>query len=142
AAALLGQGGGQPQQGDQLGGEGFGGGDTNFRAGLGQQAPVSFAHQGAAGHVADGQGAQVTLGLGMTQRSQGVGGFAGLGDSNKQGIGGHGHLAITEFAGHFYLARQAGLLFNPVARYHTGVVAGAAGNDVNVLDILQAGFSV
>src|SRR5690606_23595722 len=142
AAAFLGQGGGQPQQGDQLGGEGFGGGNANFRAGLGQQAPVGFAYEGAAGHVADGQGAQVTLGFGVAQGGQGVGSFPGLGDGDQQRVGGHGHLAIAELAGHFHLARQAGLLFNPVTRNHTGVVAGAAGHDMDVLDILQAGFRI
>src|SRR5690606_41130372 len=68
AVVGLGQRGGQPQQCNQLGGEGLGGGYADLRAGFGQQAPVGFAYQRAAGHVADGQAGQVTLLLGMADR--------------------------------------------------------------------------
>src|SRR5690606_38762514 len=108
AAAFLGQSCGQPQQRYQLGGEGFCGGNTDFRASLSQQAPIGFSYQGAAGHVADGQGAQVALGLGMAQCGQSIGSLTGLGDGNKEGIRRYSYLPVAELTGHFYLTWQAG----------------------------------
>src|SRR5690606_26156798 len=130
----------QPQQGDQLGGEGLGGSYANFRAGLGQQAPIGFTDQGAAGDVADCQAGQIALLFGVAQGGQGVCCLAGLGDGYQQGVGWYRHLAVAILTGDFYLTRQPCLLFYPVPSYQTGVVTGAAGDDVDVLDVFQPGF--
>ena len=141
ALAHLSQGRGEPQQCGELGGKRLGGGHANFRAGMGQQPPVCLTHQGAARHVANRQGAQVLLLAGIAQRSQGIGRFSGLGDGDQQGALGHTDLTVTVFAGDLDLTGQAGLLFDPVAGNHTGVVAGAAGDDVNIADQRQLAFS-
>src|SRR5690606_1626622 len=51
-----------------------------------------------------------------------------------------GNLAVPILAGDFYLTRQPCLVFYPVPSHKTGVVAGAAGDDVDVLDVFQPGF--
>src|SRR5690554_7533363 len=140
AVVGLGQRGGQPQHCNQLGGEGLGGGYADLWAGFGQQAPVGFTDQGAAGNVTDGQAGQVALLFGVTQRCKGICSLAGLGDGNEKGIGWYRHLAVTILAGDFYLTWQPCLLFNPVPGDQTGMVAGAAGDDVDVLDVFKPGF--
>src|SRR5690554_4268385 len=140
AVVGLGQRGGQPQHCNQLGGEGLGGGYADLWAGFGQQAPVGFTDQGAAGNVTDGQAGQVALLFGVTQRCKGICSLAGLGDGNEKGIGWYRHLAVPILAGDFYLTRQPCLLFYPVPSHKTGVVAGAAGDDVDVLDVFKTSF--
>ena len=78
---------------------------------------------------------------GITQRGQGIGRFSGLGDSDQQSAFWHTDLTVTVFAGDLDLTGQARLLFYPVAGNHTGVVAGAAGDDVNIADQRQLAFS-
>ncbi|RMN32851.1 hypothetical protein ALQ61_05730 [Pseudomonas coronafaciens pv. zizaniae] len=68
----------------------------------------------------------------MAQRRQGVCCFARLRDRNEQGVRLDHDLAVTEFAGHFYLARDACQAFKPVTRDHAGVVAGAARDNLNI----------
>ena len=131
-AANLAQGQRQQQQADQLSGEGFGRSHADFATGLGQQGQVGFTHQRADADVADRQAGEEAQFLGVAQRGQGVGGFAGLGDGHEQGVGLHHDLAIAEFAGDFDLARDAGQLFEPVTGNHAGVVAGAARDDLHV----------
>ncbi len=113
-------------------GEGFGRGHADFAAGLGQQSQVGFTHQRADADVADRQAGEEAQLLGIAQRGQGVGGFAGLRDGDEQGVRLHHHFAVAEFAGDFDLARDPGQFFEPVTGNHTGVVAGAAGDDLHV----------
>src|SRR5690606_36165812 len=101
---------------------------------------VGFTDQGAAGNVTDGQAGQVALLFGVTQRCKGICSLAGLGDGNEKGIGWYRHLAVAILTGDFYLTRQPCLLFYPVPSHKTGVIAGAAGDDVDVLDVFQPGF--
>ncbi len=131
-AANLAQGQGQQQQAHKLGGEGFGGRHADFATGLGQQGQVGLAHQGADADVADGQATEEAQLFGVAQCGQGVGGFAGLGDGHKQGVWLHHHLAVAEFAGDFDLARNAGQFFQPVTGNHTGVIAGATGDNLYI----------
>jgi hypothetical protein len=50
----------------------------------GQQGQVGLTHQRADAHVADRQAAEEAQLLGVAQRGQGVGGFAGLRDGDEQ----------------------------------------------------------
>jgi hypothetical protein len=83
----LGQGQGEQEQRGELGGEGLGRGDADLGAGAGHEAQRGFAHDGGFGHVADGQRAAHAQRLGVLERGQGVGGFAGLRDGDDQGSG-------------------------------------------------------
>lgn len=126
---------GQQQQGDQLGGEGLGRGHADFRAGLGQQGQVGFAHQRTGGNVADRHAGEEAQLLGVAQGSQGVGGLTGLGDGDEQAIRLHRDLAVAELAGDLHLAGNPGQAFQPVTGDHAGVVAGTAGDDLHVANL-------
>ncbi|MNE05346.1 hypothetical protein D3C80_979040 [compost metagenome] len=115
-----------------MSGEGFGGSHTDFTTRLGQQGQVRLTHQRTDADVADCQAAEEAQFLGVAQGSQGVGGFTRLGDRDEQGVRLHHHLAVAELAGDFDLARNTGQAFQPVTGNHTGMVAGAAGNDLHV----------
>ena len=97
-----------------------------------QQGQVRLTHQRADADVADRQAAEKTQLFGVTQGGQGVGGFAGLGDGDEQGIRLHDDLAVAELTGDFDLARNTRQAFEPVTRDHAGVVAGAAGDDLHI----------
>jgi hypothetical protein len=127
---------GEQAQGDQLGGEGLGGGHADLGAGAGHHRHVGFPHQRAFRHVADAQAAQVAHLLRGTQGGEGVGGLAGLGDGDEQRVGRDHDLPVAELAGHLHVARHARLL-QPVAGDEAGVVAGATGDDVHALRGVQ-----
>ena len=55
-AADLGELEGEEEEGGQLGGEGLGGGDADFGAGVGGDGALGFAGDGGADDVADGEG--------------------------------------------------------------------------------------
>jgi hypothetical protein len=99
---------------------------------VGQQGQIGFTHQRADADVADRQAGEEAQLLGIAQGREGVSGFAGLRDGHEQRVRLHHHFAITEFAGDFHLARDAGQFFEPVTRDHAGVIAGAAGDDLHV----------
>ena len=127
----------QQEQASELGGKGLGTGHTNFHAGAGDVRELAFAHHGAGGHVADGECVLHAQGLRVAQRGQGVGGFAALADGDDQGarVGHAGAVAV--FAGHFHLGGNARDVFQPVLGGAAAVVAGAAGQDEDVVDFLE-----
>ena len=113
-------------------GERLGRGYADFATGLSQQRQVGLTHQRTDADVADRQAGEEAQFLGITQRGQGVGGFAGLGNGDEQGVRLHHHFAVAELTGDFDLTRNTGQFFEPVTRDHTGVVTGTAGNDLHV----------
>ncbi|MNQ83516.1 hypothetical protein D3C85_985990 [compost metagenome] len=115
-----------------MSGEGFGGSHTDFTTRLGQQGQVGFTHQRTDADVANGQAGEETQLFGIAQGRQGIGGFAGLGNGHKQGVGLNHHLAVTELAGNFNLARDTGQFFKPVTGNHAGVIAGATSHDLHI----------
>ena len=129
AAAQLADDQGQQEQRRELGGEGLGGGDADFRPGAGDEAQRTFAHDGRFRHVADGQRAGVAELLGVAQRGQGVGSFAGLRDGDDELIGVGHRAAVAVFAGDLDHTGDAGERFKPVARGDAGVVTRPAGQD-------------
>ncbi len=133
---------GQLEQCGQLGGEGLGRGHANLGAGTGVADQFAGARDRAFRHVADRQRMQVTERLGVFERFHRVQGFTGLGDGDDQmfgiGVGG----AVAVLAGDFHAARQAGDGFDPIACGQASVVAGAAGQDLHALDVLEHGFGV
>ena len=137
AQAALDLGGDEHEQEErgELGGEGLGRGDADFRAGAGDEAQRAFAHDGRFRHVADGQRLGLAERLGVAQRGQRVGGFTGLRDGDDQ-LARVGHRdAVAVFAGDLDIARHAGDGFEPVAGGVAGMAAGAAGEDQDGIDI-------
>ena len=65
----------------------------------------------------------------MLEGGQGVGGLAGLGDHDHQGVGFGHRFAVAVFGGDLDGARDLGDGLEPVAGGEAGVVAGAAGED-------------
>ena len=128
-SGLLGEDHGEQDQRDQLGGEGLGRGDADFRPGPGQETEVGGADQRRFRHVADAQAGAMAERLGVFQRREGVSRFARLRQRDDQRAGRHGRFAVAVFAGDFDAARQAGDAFDPVTGDQAGVVAGAAGQD-------------
>ena len=93
----------------KLGGEGLGRGDTDFRAGAGDESQFRFTDDGRLRHVADRPGFLLPEALGMAQRGQGVGGFAGLRDGDDQLARIRTELAVAVFAGDFDGAGNAAM---------------------------------
>ncbi len=129
----------QHQQASQLGGERLGGGHPNFCPRAGHKGQIRFTHQRGARHVADSQRAHVAGFLGQTQRRQGIGGLAALGEGHQQAVGAHYRFAIAELGGDLHIAGDASDLFEPVASHHAGVIGGAAGDDLDVLYLVKDG---
>ena len=71
------------QQRGELAGEGFGGGDADFRAGVRVDRAVGFAREHGADHIADGQNFRALL-AGFALGGERVGRFAGLADGDDQ----------------------------------------------------------
>ena len=114
----------------ELRGEGLGGGDANFGAGVGVDGAVSFARDHGANHVADGDGLRAErdhLALG----GESVGSFAGLGNEQAQGVAIGDGVAIAIFAGVVDVNRKAGEAFDHVLAGERRVPTGAAGGDVD-----------
>jgi hypothetical protein len=86
-AAHLGEDQGQQIERGELGGEGLGRGNADFRTGAGDETQAVLSHQRRLGNVADAQRALHAERLGMLQRGQGVGGFARLRDGHDQVCG-------------------------------------------------------
>jgi len=72
------QGNGKNLQRHQLGGEGLGGGDADLGASGGHQGQIGLPHQGAVGHIADGERTQIAVTGAGAQGRQGIGRFTGL----------------------------------------------------------------
>ena len=121
----------------QLGGEGFGGGDADFRAGMGEEAQRTGPDDGRFRDVTDGQGVRHTQVLRVLECGQGVGGLAGLGDSDDQRPWIRHAIAIAVFTGDFDADRQLGQAFQPVTGGEAGVVAGAASQYEDAVDVLE-----
>ena len=127
----------QQEQARQLRGEGLGRGHTNFHACAGDVAQLALAHHGTGGYVADGQGVVHAQALGMAQGCQCVGCLAGLADGDHQRLG-IGHTgAVAVFAGHFHIAGDTCNRLQPVLGSAAAVVAGAASQDQNTVDVLE-----
>src|SRR5262245_47388611 len=89
---------GQACQRAQLAGEGLGRGNADFGARQGRQHDVCFTGNGRGAHVNDG-GDRLALRLAVAQRRQGVGGFARLGDEQRQTTLAQRRLAVAKLRG-------------------------------------------
>src|SRR5690606_20227547 len=119
------------------GGEGLGGRHANFDAGARDVRQLAFAHHGAGGHVADGQRLLHAERAGVLERGQRIGRFAGLrnGDHQRARVG-HA-VAVAVFTGDLDRHGNLGDGFDPVLGGQASVVAGAAGQDEQRIDVFE-----
>ena len=123
----------------QLGGEGFGRGHPDLRAGVGVDRALGLARDHRADHVADRQGLRA-LGLGLALGGNGVRRLPRLRDQHGDGIGPEDGIAIAPLAGVVHLDRHARQpLDHELARLGR-VPAGAAGGDVQLARRAELGF--
>jgi len=132
----------QGQQGEdrQLGGEGLGGGHADLGPCVGEQGGLRGAGGGGARHVADGQGAGAPGG-GFAHGGQGVRGFAALGDADDEGLRWDHRFPVAVLGGIVDFHRHPGQLLDKELAHEARVPAGAAGHDVDALQVEQLGFA-
>ena len=118
--------------------ESLGGGDADFRPGMHVDAAVGFAGDGAANNIDDGQSA-VAAAFGFAQGAQGVGGFAGLGEDEQDGVALQGGVAGGKFVAELDFHGQVGQFFDEVFADQGSVPTGAGGADDDALDGAQFG---
>ena len=121
----------------ELRGEGLGRGDADLRTGARDEAQRVGAHQRRLGHVADAQRLRHAERLGVFQCGQRVGRLARLREGDDQRLRVGDGFAVAVFARHLDVARDSGHRFEPVARDESSVVAGAAGDDQDLADVLE-----
>ena len=63
-----------------------------------------------------------------------------MAEGDHQGIVAHHWVAIAVFAGDFDRTAKANNIFEPVFRDQAGMIAGATGNDLNLLDLFKGVF--
>ncbi len=115
----------------ELRGEGFGGGDADLRAGVGGHGSGGETCDGGADDVADGEGLGA-LGDEFLLRGDGVGGFAGLGDEQAEGVGVGNGVAVAVFGGVVDVDGEAREALDHEFAGEAGVPGGAAGGDGDV----------
>ncbi len=114
----------------ELRGESLGGGDADLRAGVGVDGAVGFARDHGADDVADGDGLRAEANH-FALRGERVGGFAGLGDEQAEGVAVGDGIAIAVFAGVVDVDGQTREALDHVLAGEGGVPTGAAGGDVD-----------
>ena len=116
--------------------ESLGGGHTDLRAGVGVEHRIGLTRDLGTVGVAHRQDAG-TLGLGVADGLQGVGGLPGLGDGDDQGLPVQHRVAVAELAGDLDLHRDTHPVLDGVLRQQAGVVGRTAGDDEDLLDLAQ-----
>ena len=122
-----------------LAGEDLGRRHADFRPAVVVNARLGHAADGRSHHVYQPQ-QQRPLAFRLAHGRQGIGRFAGLADGQHHGAGADAGLAVAHFAGDLDLYGEICQLLEHVSGVQTGVVAGAAGNDHQVLRPLHALF--
>ena len=97
---------------------------------MGVDGAVGFAGDHGADDVADGDGLRAE-GDHFALGGEGVGGFAGLGDEQAEGVAVGDGIAVAIFAGVVDVDGQAGEALDHVLAGESGVPTGAAGGDVD-----------
>ena len=73
----------------------------------------------------------------MAQRCERIGCFSGLGDEQGQAAGLEHRVSITKFRCEIEVYRHPGKGLEPIFRDHPGIIAGAASDDGDALDVAQ-----
>ena len=126
---------GEHQRGE-LAGEGFGGGDADFRAGVSVDRAIGFAREHGADDVADAQNFRAFVAR-FAHGREGVGGFTGLADGDDQIFLADDGIAIAEFAAVVHFDGNVRQALDHELAGERGVPTGAAGDDLDGLKILK-----
>ena len=126
----------QQREAHDLADEALGRGDRDLLVGLGVDDAVALARNRTAHHVGDAEDLG-TLDARVADGGEGVGGLARLGHGNDERRRRDDGVAIAELAGRLDLGRDASPTLNKVLGNKAGVVAGAAGNYVDAVDIVE-----
>ena len=124
----------------ELAGKGLGRCHADLGAGVSINSSGSFASNHGADDVADGQCLRA-FGFGLALGGNGVGGFSGLRDHERDGLRADDGIAVAPFAGVIDLDRDAGEAFDHELAGLCGVPTGAAGHDVDLLRGAEFGFA-
>ena len=125
------------QQGDELRRERLRARDADLRSRLRHHDEIGLAHHRALRAVADREHADV-IGLPRhAQRLERIGRLAGLRNRDEQRARQHDRVAVAVFARDLDLTREARQRFDPVLGHPAGVVGRAAGNDVQIPNLLE-----
>ena len=127
---------GQKREAHDLTDEALGRGDCNLLVGLGVDDTVALARHGAAHHVGDAKdlGALDTR---VTNGGEGIGRLARLGHGHDERRRRDDGVAVAELASRLNLGRNTSPALNKVLGDESGVVAGAAGNHIYAVDIVE-----
>ena len=119
---------GKASEHGELRGERLGRGDADFRTGIGGEDQVGFAGHGAVGDIDQGDDF-LALGFRVAKCRQGIRGFAGLRNEERNAALGHLRLAVAEFRSDIDFDRQLGDFLEPVFRDQRRVRRRAASDD-------------
>ncbi len=140
-AASAAEGDAEQHQGHQLGGERLGRCDAYLRARMRHEHQITLAHERALGHVADCETVVESKALRLRQRGQGVRRLPRLGYGHNQCAARHHVGPVAKLARDFDVAGY-GEALQPVLGDETGVVAGAASDDLNAPDRVEDGAAI
>ena len=123
----------------ELGGEGFGGGDTDFGTGVHVGSAVAFTGNRAGHVVADSERA-VAFSLAFPQGGEGVGGFSALADDKDERVAVHRQVAVAEFAGELTFDGDVGERLDDVFPGERGVECGATADEHDPINGAEFGI--
>ena len=98
---------------EALGGEGFGGGNANFRSGVEINAPIGLLSNTAANDIADRQ-SSVSHTLHFSQCGERICCLTTLGNRENQRPGADGRMTISQLTGILYFNGDASEAFNQI----------------------------
>ena len=127
---------GQKREAHDLTDEALSRGDCNLLVGLGVDDAVAFARHRAAHHVGDAKDLGA-LDARIANGGKGVSRLARLGHGHDERRRRDDGVAVAELASRLNLGRNTSPALNKVLGDESGVVAGAAGNHIYAVDIVE-----
>ncbi len=132
----------QAIEGEQLSEEGLGGGDTHLDAGTDVEDVGHLTGEGTFRPVGHTQLSRCESRVTVSrppfrlhgQSRQGVGGLAGLGHTDREGVRSQRRRCIAEFTGVMDRRGNPGVLLQQISPHERGMATGAAGEDLNTLE--------
>ena len=126
----------QQRKAHDLADEALGRGDRDLLVGLSVDDAVALTRHGATNHVGDAEDLG-TLDARVANGGKGVGRLARLGHGNDKRRRRDDGIAIAELAGRLHLGGDASPALNEILGNESGVVAGAASDHVDTVDVVE-----
>ncbi len=128
---------GQHKQTYQLGSKRLGRRNANLDTRTSQKNQVALSYQRTVIHIGNHQAAKEFPGGNVAHSCKRVRGFSGLRYSDQQGVFMLDSFAVTKFRGHFDLTGNTSQLLQPVARHHSSMKTGSAGDNLYRLNLVK-----